>query len=208
MLTQIVALISMSQPAPVVTDYFPVEVGSKWVYTDTLNKIDSKCEDSVVAKTQINGQELIGIHSKIDERHFETTYYRVDSDRVMLMGFDPKKLLAKPYAVFAMATKGEMKWTHNGETMIFDELAPMTMKCSAKPLGSYKFKGQVISAIEVRLNAEVDLGPKTKATSEQVAIYGKGIGLIELRETGKYGRQKFARIRTLQSYSIGGDAPK
>lgn len=203
MLTALVTTVFLAQTKAVVTDYFPTQVGSKWIYSESLNKTETKVEDSVEAEVLINGQPATAVHSKIDDKHFETTYYRVTGDKVMLLGFDPKQPLKDPYATFVLAEKGEMKWSNTVWTMVFDELAPVKMACSAKPLYSYSFKGAKVPAIEVRIVSTFDLSPSKKGGSEQVAVYAKGIGLVEMREIGNYGKQKFTRVRRLESYSIG-----
>ncbi|MBL8048888.1 MAG: hypothetical protein JNJ45_09430 [Chthonomonas sp.] len=186
-----------------VADFFPVDAGSVWTYKDTINKVDSICEDQVVGAAEINGQTTYGIRSRIDDRNFETTYYRLDKEKVMLIGFDLKEPLTKPYPVVVMANGGVQKWSHVGDTMIFDERAPLQMDCSSKMLYSFSYKGEKLPALEVTIKGTVDMDSRAAVKSEQVAVYAKGIGLVRLRETGSFGKQKFTRIRELVSYRIG-----
>lgn len=188
---------------PTVGDFFPTEAGSTWTYRDTINKTESTCEDQIIGSFDVNGLTTIGIRSRIDDRNFENTYYRIEKDKVMLVGFDIKQPLSKAYPVLQLPNGGPRKWSHSGETMIFDERAPLEMECTAKMLYSFSYKGEKYPAIEVSIKGVVDMGSRAAVKSDQVAVYAKGIGLVRLRETGSFGKQKFTRVRELTNYRIG-----
>lgn len=198
--------VALTPPQEDVKDYFPTAPGTTWTYRDTINKVESECEDKVLGSVTVEGVPTIAIHSRIDDRSFETTYYRIQNGEVILVAFDPKKPLKRPYPVLVLANGGTKNWSKDADTMIFDEVGEINMKCSATQLNQFEYKGERMPAIQVTIKGTVNLGPKSQVKSEQVAIYAKGIGLVRMRETGSFGKQKFVRMRELTSFVMGSNS--
>lgn len=192
---------------PAIAEFFPVTAGSSWVYEDNTNNQALRCEDSALPVVEQDGKYYYPITSFINERHSEVTYYSFEGTSVLLSAFDLKKPLDKPYPILKLVENGLVKWEHSGTTMIFDEQGPLTLKGSSRFIKEYKFQNKNYPAIEVTLEAKIEIHAGTFATSSQKAVYCKGIGLVLMRETGGYGKQRFARVRKLISYKIG-EPPK
>ncbi len=146
---------------------------------------------------KVDKVSAITIRTSIDGREPQTIYYRADGNRIFLVGAEKGQLL--PFALPVLAVgKDEELWSYSGPIMVMGAPAPAVVKGTSKPGKEYTFQGKKYPSIEVRTTYSIDLGAGMIANSEQQAIYARGIGLVEFRETGKLNDQTTRSTRKLK----------
>lgn len=145
---------------------------------------------------KVDTQEAIVIRTSIDGREPQTIYYKIEDNRVFLIGTEKGQLL--PFALPVLGVgKEEDLWSYTGPIMVMGAPAPAIVKGQSKSRKDYEFNGKKYPAIEVKSTYSIDLGAGMIATSEQQSIYARGIGLVEFRETGKLNDQVTKSSRKL-----------
>lgn len=188
-------------PPPAPADYFPVREGATWAYEDESDGRKQTFKDKALAPVKIGDRTAYPIESSGGGTPRQITYYAFEGDAVLMLGSDPKKPLASPYAILRVAER-RTDWTYSGQTPFYNDPAPMSLKAEATPKGERTVLGRKVALIEVVLDAVVG-GGETSIRNRQVALYGRGIGLIELRETARIGGNKYERTRRLTAFEPG-----
>ena len=118
----------------------------------------------------------------------------------MIVAFNNKETLISPLPIVRVPN-GSSKWSYMGETVMNGAPADVKYEGSVKRIGKRKFDGKSVDAIEVRLVATMLEAFGTKFTVDQVAVYGKGIGLLSMNMETKTPRRKIKMTRRLVSYT-------
>lgn len=207
LLWTLAATATVGAQAPSASDYFPTAPGTRWVYEDQQGRQRVTVEDRAEAPVAHEGGRLYPIATFQENQRFETTYYRLDGDAVLLAGFDPKRLLERAYPILK-ATESSTTWTFSGTTVFMQDPVPLVMRGSARFLREVEWNGRRAPGIEVKLEASVEAGPGMTYTSNQTAVYMKGVGLTEMRETStNAGRDRQTRTRKLVDFSAPESRP-
>ena len=180
--------------------YFPLNTGDKWVYDETGDTGSMRVTDIVGDEVKINGFPCIPVISSSNGKELDRVYYTVGEGQVMIVAFKEDKPLKSPYAIIRLPELGS-KWSHNGETMMGDAPADLELEGNVKKIGQREFDGKKVDAIEVRLKATLLEAFGTGFTVEQVAVYGKGIGLISMEMTTKLPKRSIKSQRKLVSFT-------
>lgn len=188
-------------PPPGPPDYFPVQAGTTWTYEDESDGRKQTFTDKTLGPVKIGDRTAYPIESTGGGAPRQITYYAFEGDAVLMLGSDPKKPLTSPYAILRVTSK-RTDWTYSGQTPFYNDPAPMTLRAEAAPKGERTVLGRKVAVIEVVLDAVVG-GGETSVKNRQVALYGRGIGLIELRETARIGSNKYERTRRLTAFEPG-----
>lgn len=192
-----VCLASPSEAA----DYFPLEPGTTWVYSDSQAP-EAGFEDRVGNPQPIDGKQAVPIVTTIRGQVDGSTFYRVEGDTVLLVAFEQNRPLKNPYPVFKLSG-GKDGWSYTGMTQWFGEPAPITMKGTARKTKNREVLGEDRETIEVTIDAVIGDSDGVNMKSHQVAIYAKGIGLVELKDKTKMNKSTTERKRTLVSFTPG-----
>ncbi|MBS1723266.1 MAG: hypothetical protein JSS66_09975 [Armatimonadetes bacterium] len=183
-----------------VSDYFPLKTGTKWVYIDSSEGQSATYTDSVGNVQSVGGRDAVPIVTKIKDEVDGSTFYRVEGDQVLLVAFDQNNPLASPYPIL-MFGDGKNNWSYTGSTQWLGAPAPMTMKGSCRRAGSREVLGETREIIEATV--DVVIGPErgVNMKSHEVSVYAKGVGLISLKGTTTYNKQKSERSKTIVSFT-------
>lgn len=195
-----VALIAAALLAPEgISEYFPLNPGDSWVYTEVTDKFELRTTDTVGEPVEKDGNKLFPVVTSRDGKELDRVYYKVGEGEILIVAFKLDKPLLAPYPILKSPDLGS-KWTHKGDTIMDGELADLTMEGQVKKAGSYEFKGKKVETIEVRLEATMmeSFGTPYKVT--QVAVYGKGIGLLSMESTTKLPKRTVKMTRRLVEY--------
>lgn len=188
-------------------DFFPLDVGTKWHYEETVANIATVHTDEVLSPVKIGELMATPIASSVNGHVYDTLYYRVEGDTVFLVAYDPKKPLSLPLPILKVAD-GRVKWDYVGETELADEPANLSMKCESAPKGERDVLGTRRETIELKVEAQVGGSAATGIKNRQTALYAKGVGMIEMRGEGKVGNTTTKFERKLIKFEVGGRAPR
>ncbi|MCH8979361.1 MAG: hypothetical protein IH945_08990, partial [Armatimonadetes bacterium] len=114
--------------------------------------------------------------------------------------FKKNKPLESAYTILRLPEMGE-RWDYIGETFVGGDLADLQMTGRVKKSGRKEFDGKMIDTLEVRLEATIleEFGTPIKVT--QVAIYGRGVGLLSMDMTTKLPKTTEKTKRRLVKYT-------
>jgi len=185
-------------PAPGVSEYFPLNPGDAWVYEDSGAGGDAVTTDTVHDPIEIKGIKVFPVVSTTDEKEAGRVYYRLGEGEVTIVAFKKSEPLSKPYAIVKTPDMGN--WHYQGETFMLGAPMDLILDGKVKNAGTVEFDGKKVEAIEVRLEARIMEEFGTPWTVTQVAIYGKGIGLIRMDSTTKLPRKTLKVTRKLIAY--------
>ena len=181
-------------------DYFPLNPGDKWVYEQRGDEGSMRVTDTVGEQTILDEFECIPVITTRRNQELDRVYYYMDKDEVKIVAFNKKNPLVDPYTIFRMPERGS-KWSHIGDTMMGDAPADLDLKASVKRVGKKEFNGEKYDAIEVKLTAKLLEKLGTPFTVKQVAIYGKGIGLLSMEMETILPRRRIKMTRKLVTYT-------
>lgn len=202
MLAAVLVLAASVLDAPRIADYFPLTPGTSWVYEDSEGKLTSRFEDRVGESVAIEGKPAWPISSWVDGQMADTVYYRHEDDAAVLVAYDAKKPLVRPYAILKIGS-GKSTWSFDGTTSFMGEPAPMRMTGESRPGRTLTVLGTKRPTVQVSLEATIDGGPTIQLKSKQSCVYAQGVGLVEMRETVTVGKKTTERRRRLISYRQG-----
>jgi hypothetical protein len=198
MVTALVALCALA-PVEGIADYFPLNPGDQWIYTEESDAITAITMDTVGEMVEIEGKQSYPVITSRDDKELDRVYYRVLEGTVEIVAFDKAKPLLAPYAVLKspdLATK----WSYKGETYMQGSPADLKMEGRVKRAGTVEFEGRKLDALQVTLEATILEEFGTKVTVTQVATYGKGVGLIKMESTSKLPKKTVKSVRRLTAY--------
>lgn len=213
MLTTLVLAAIAAQPLTFeeVGEYFPLNTGDSWVYQEEGDDGSMRVTDTVGELTVIKERVRIGGKMSIKEtegtpvittragRELSRAYYSISEGEVRVVALMEKAALETPYPIVRLPGRSS-KWSHSGDTVMEGAPADVSYEASVKKIRQQPFEDGRIDAIEVRLVATMLEKLGTKFTVIQVAIYGKGVGLLSMKMETILPRRKIKSTRTLISY--------
>lgn len=199
----ITLLLAVAIAAPSAADYFPLVPGTKWHYEERVGRGVTIHLDEVLEPVEVGGHMATPIASSLNGHVYDTVYYRIVDDTVMLVAYDAKKPLELPVPILKVGD-GRVKWEHVGETELANEPAALSMKCESAPKGEREVLGRRVPVVELKVDASVGGSDMTGIRNRQTAIYGKGIGLIEIKGEGTVGPRTTKFERKLVKMERGG----
>lgn len=186
--------------SPLAEDYFPLKPGTKWEYSED-NKFSKKSYvDTVLEPVEIASQLAYPIQTTENGQPLEKVYYRASGDTVFIVAYDKEKPLPSPRPLFKVGT-GKSNWEYRGTTPFYEDLVPLEVKGSASAKGRRTAIGLTVDCIEVKFEAQLMAAPGMVLKSNQTAIYGKGIGLLEMTEKTTVDRKSEERKLKLVSFT-------
>lgn len=174
----------MSAPSSI-SEYFPLALGTTWEYAEQ----GMITRDRVAASEDVAGTPAIPVVSEIQGKEDHRTYYRLEGDTAYIVAFNAKKPLGTPIPVLKIGP-GRTKWEFTGQSMLYNEPVPQSMKAESAPKGKRKVLDREVEVIEVKMNGMLGSNPGTAIKVNQVAYYAKGIGLIEMLSENTIGAQR------------------
>ncbi|MCW5937689.1 MAG: hypothetical protein KIT11_10340 [Fimbriimonadaceae bacterium] len=180
-------------------DFFPLRTGDAWVYEDSGQSLSSRYDDHVGNVQEVGGGKAVPIISVVEGKIDGSTFYRVTDDTVYVVAFDQNKPLGAPYPILKVGDKAN--WEYVGETQWYGAPAPLTVKGKSKRGRDQDVLGVKREILEVTLEASIGPPDGTSIKSKQVALYAKGVGLYDLKETQTIGKRKIERHRRLLSFT-------
>lgn len=199
MLAALAVVVLGPPPAEGIAEYFPLNVGDTWSYTDKNDSITARTVDTVGEPIEIGGLPAFPVISSQDGKEYDRAYYRVSEGTVEVVSFIKDKPLLAPYPVLQSPELGG-KWSHTGETYMQGEPADLKLEGSVRRVAAVEFQGKKYEALEVRLEGTILEEFGTKVTFTQVATYGKGVGLIKFESTTRLPKRTVKGSRTLTAY--------
>lgn len=217
-----IASVAIASSQTSVEEFFPLRPGMIKIYEEEVNTGGKNYKFSVIESFIANAtlkrsetifdetEEVVENRTKVKnftEEGFEVltsvngespipTYYKIQGNRVFIVGIEKDQLLKSIYPVFAHGSDPET-FIYQGEIPVMGAPALALIDGETKSRGDYKFQNKTYPAVSTTLNYKIDIGSGIKITSEQKSIYAKGIGLVEYEEHGKTGNQSTKRKRKL-----------
>ncbi len=192
------ALQTASPTTESAADYFPVKPGTVRTYEQKGGA--GQLVNVVGSPLDMGGVTVAQITERQGGRPGITTYYRVDSDQVCIVAYDPKHPLPVPMPVLKL-NDGKASWDFVGKTKTGPEGERMLAHGDARSAGKREVLGRKVDVIEVKILAHIGVGLSGMAY-EQKAVYAKGIGLVELTTKMTLGKSKHPELVTYQLVSI------
>jgi len=197
------ALVLASVPKAVdVADYFPLKSGVTWTYEVSGAGTSTRYVDSTGNVQAIQGKDATPIVSKVNGKVDGSTFYRIDGDTVYVVAFDQNHPLGTPYPILKLGT-GRNDWTFDGETQWLGQSAPLSMKGRVKKVGQRDVLGTKREAIEVTIDAVIGAKDQPNLKSNQVSLYARGVGLVELKDTMTVKDFKQVTLKKLVAFDGG-----
>jgi hypothetical protein len=198
MLSALSLVLALTAAPPAPAEFFPVAPGTTWTYEEVAGDARLTFTERALAVVRIGEREAHPIESTGAGGIRQVTYYAFEGDSVLMLGSDPKRPLAEPYAILRVGER-TVRWTFTGSTPFFRDPSPLELRGEASLRGERTVLGRRVRTLQVILDATVGRG-ETSVHNRQVAVYGRGIGLIELRETARIGKNKYERVRRLVGF--------
>jgi hypothetical protein len=172
----------LAGPAP--ADFFPLVPGSSRTY-ETRGVSTHVNQDVVGDPVTVDGKPATPVTTYEFGQKISTIYYRVDDDGAYVVAFgsdkagDPPRLLKAPIPVFKVGD-GAFAFDGYAAPMEKDHI-PDTVHLigKTKMAGKRTVLGKSVDTIEVDTDVEIGSGPLSQKNHE-VAIYAKGIGLVQM----------------------------
>ena len=199
-----IASMILSLSAPLVwadvSEFFPLNPGDQWIYAEENDRAKFRVTDTVGEMVDIEGIDCYPVITTRGKREQDRVYYHMGEGEVVVVAFKQKEPLSSSYTILRLPEMGKT-WDYVGETFVAGDLADLKMTGRVKSSGQKEFGGKKIDTIEVRLDATIleAFGTPTKVT--QVAIYGRGIGLLSMDMTTKLPKSTEKTKRRLVRYT-------
>ncbi len=180
----LVALTLTFVQAPLARDFLPLIPGTKWTYQETGEDNLTYIHEVQASKT-IGGKEATPVVIRYKGNPLSTTYYLADENSVGIVAEDDERMIySPPRPLFKLGTEAQ-QWTYSGQVPFNSGVASITLTGSSHLGAKRKILGNEVDTLEVTIDATLNppATPKSKPkpmTMHQVAIYGKGIGLVEM----------------------------
>lgn len=191
-------------PAGPAGEFFPVVPGSQWSYEETErgSRRRTVFVDEAEDPVMVGGKPAFVVATRVTGGPRQRTYYRIEGDQVFVVAYDPNQPLADPIPILQASDK-RTEWVFSGETVFARDKVPMTMRGSARRVGARNVLGERRECLEITLEATVAAAGNFALRNKQIAVYAKGIGLVEMKETGEIGERKYERTRKLVTFRLG-----
>jgi hypothetical protein len=202
MLTALLVFSVVATPSIDAIDYFPLAPGTKWVFREEAQFAEGTYSDEVKDPINVGGESIIPVETRQNGKLVDTVHYRVSGDTISIFAYDIKQPLEVPRPVLRVGT-GTVKWEYAGMTPFLGAVVPLTVKGASTPKGKRKVLDREVECLEVRFEARIGPPDKKPILSKQVAIYAKGIGLVEMQEKTTVDRKTEERKLKLVEFTPG-----
>lgn len=184
-----------------VSEYFPLVPGSSWLYLGESRDVKMHFTSTVQKPVDFDGESAIPIVNVFDTS-IEKTFYTVTASYVDVVSFSENEKLPAPYTILQSPDRGK-KWSVRAKTRVLGVFADMSLVGTVKRLKSRRFDGKSIDVLEVTLEGTIIEAGGILTDMKQVSVYGKGIGLMEMKQTSKTGIMTSTLKLTLEEYVPG-----
>lgn len=182
---------------PSVLDFFPLNDGDEYVYTDEAGLQTYTITDRVKGPVKVGDKEAFQVDSYLGSKTFGSSFYAVEGRKIMVIAYEKEKPLPSPFPVFQLPEEGA-RWAFSGSTTFLDEDVAVAIVGEVRKSRNYNFLGQSREALEVKMKTD-----DGRIVTEQTSIYAKGVGLVEMKEVITINKRKQERKRRLVSYKPG-----
>jgi hypothetical protein len=180
------------------SDYFPLKAGCKWHYVEEGAFDNLSYVDVALPPTDVAGVPATPVETRVQSKVIETRYYRVVGDTVILVAYDPKSPLVPPQPIFSYAS-GKNTWTYSGKVPFLGDNVPIELRGRASGKGTREVLDGKRECIETVIDAKILGGPGMTIEFNQVSLYAKGIGLVEMKQKQKAaGKTSETKIRLIR----------
>ncbi len=184
-----------------VDDYFPLQAGTRWTYED-----ESKALSVDTAHKPIDlgdGKTAVPIETTMGGRPAGIVLYQNLIGTVCIVGFQNKlgakaDLLESSRPVL-MVKEGKATWDYYGQVPSPLGPIPLNIKGSSQPGPKKTLLGMTVDTVSVEMISRVGVGSDAYEIRQSV-LYGKGIGMIEMAEATKAGRNSVKRTLRLVKF--------
>ncbi|MBX3096963.1 MAG: hypothetical protein KF812_08880 [Fimbriimonadaceae bacterium] len=180
------------------TEYFPTETGWRWTYREDAGTTATEVVDVAKGPREQLGRTINTFETLVRGVSQGEIGYNISGSDVQIAWTSGSDPLSTPYTILRVPEGNEATWSFDGgvptgETMV----ERLQIKGKAKRIGPQKVLDfEVSDALEVTLDMRLGSGDIVTQIV-QVSIYGKGVGLIQMKETTRLGRQTGQRTRVL-----------
>ena len=185
-----------------VSEYFPLVPGSTWRYLGVSPDARMHFTSTVQDTVDFDGETATPIVNVFDASSIEKTFYSVTARSVSVVSFFEHEKLPTPYIILQSPDIGE-KWTVRAKTRVLGVFADLSLIGKVKRLRSRRFDGKSVEVLEVTLEGTIVEVGGILTDMKQVSVYGKGIGLMEMKQTSKTGIMTSTLKLTLEEYIPG-----
>lgn len=200
-LTALALGLALQKPAPA-ADFFPLRKGEEFTYQEEGRVGALTVVDVVGEEIEIDGKPATPIFTSVQGSNPEAAYYRIEGDSVYVVGFSLAQPLQTPYTIVKLPSGRSSTWSFSGETQFINDPVDLWMKGSSRMVGTRDVLGTKREILEVTLEATVG-SQKDGIRTKQIALYARGLGLVEMKEIGEIGKQKSERVRKLVKHRTG-----
>jgi hypothetical protein len=174
---------------PSARDFMPLIVGTRWTYRETGEEA-LVFVHTVESSVRVSGQVATPVVVRSQGSPLSTTYYVVNDNTLGIIADDDlRDPYSPPRPVFKVAAETQ-NWTYAGKVPFDSGDAPITMTGSSRLGQKQTVLGKEVDTLEVTLDGTLTPPKKKPIMQHQVAIYGKGIGLIEMTATQSFNGEK------------------
>jgi hypothetical protein len=200
--TLVMATLLSAPQAPLrAEEFFPLVPGTRFTYEDT-GAGTATTVDEVGRPIEIEGLQAIPVVTN-QRGQQATTYYRIDGNTVVVVAYSSSRLLAAPMPLFQVGT-GRQQWEYQGLTDSVKQPEPILIRGEARLIGTRTYFGKRAEVLEVKIDARV--GAVAPEQQQQVALYARGIGLVEMSTISRVGNSSITRkLRLIKVEPPSGD---
>lgn len=199
------------------TDYFPLQKGTSWSYTDTAERLTLQVEDRAEGEFEVKKEEFEETKEE-DKRPgvmmptigtYDTrsgfmgrTFYIVSDKDIRVGALSRSEPIVEPYPIMVLPLGDTEKFGYDGLVPMSGTTERLVLDGTAKRLASVKVLGNEYPGIEITMDMKIGQGDLLLRVT-QVAVYAKGIGLVSMQETVRTERDVTRRSRTLTAFKAG-----
>jgi hypothetical protein len=196
------ALLAMPVIGYTAADFFPLPEGRRATYEE--KSLTFSVTTDVIGKTvTINHMEAVQVTTLQNSKEISFAFYKVDNDAVWLVAYSKENPLPTPMPIFKIGEK-KTTWEYAGITGIKEGAEGMHLKGESQLKPARDVLGQKVECLEVKITATVG-GGASREIVEQVATYGKGIGLVELTSKTRVGKRSVdSSLKLIKVENAGG----
>jgi len=167
-------------------DFFPLVPGSRRTYEEKLDRVTLNTDEVGIPET-VKTITAIPVVTTEGGKAISKTYYQVDSSGVWIVATNVDHPLPKPIPILQISGE-KTKWSYEGPTDDSKQAEAIAMEAESRILPDREILGKKVAILEVKLTTAVG-GGLAQEKSEQTALYGKGIGLVQLVSKTKVGKK-------------------
>ncbi|MFN3962806.1 MAG: hypothetical protein ACK4NQ_07510 [Fimbriimonadaceae bacterium] len=196
------------------SDYFPLQKGTSWSYTDTAERLTLQVEDRAEGEFEVKKAEFEETKEE-DKRPgvmmpaigtYDTrsgfmgrTFYLVSDKDIRVGALSRHEPILEPYPIMVLPLGDTEKFGYDGLVPMSGTTERLVLDGTAKRLASVKVLGNEYPGIEITMDMKIGQGDLLLRVT-QVAVYAKGIGLVSMQETVRTERDVTRRTRTLTAF--------